>query len=74
MLHKISDLTHKVSVMYDKCLILHRMKYDTPKHLQDQQQIQTLLADIRQLAGDIYNDREPYASRSIDEDFETAAV
>lgn len=73
MLHKISDLTRKISVMYDKSLILHRMKYDTPKHLQDETQIQALLADIRQLAGDIYNDREPYR-RSIDEDFETAAV
>lgn len=73
MLHKISDLTRKISVMYDKSLILHRMKYDTPKHAQDETQIQALLADIRQLAGDIYNDREPYR-RSIDEDFETAAV
>jgi len=73
MLHKISDLTRKISVMYDKSLILHRMKYDTPKHLQDELQINALLADIRQLAGDIYNDREPY-TRSIDEDFETAAV
>lgn len=74
MLHKISDLTRKVSVMYDKSLILHRMKYDMPKHLQDEAQIQMLLADIRQLAGDIYNDREPYFGHSIDRDFEIAAV
>ena len=75
MLHKISDLTRKVSVMYDKSLLLHRMKYDTPKHDQDEVAIRHLLEDIRMLAGDIFNDREPYpTSHSIDEDFETAAV
>jgi hypothetical protein len=72
MLHKVSDLTKKVSVMYDKSLLLHRLKYDTPAHLRDDLTIQVLIDDIRQLAGDIYNDRAPYA-RSIDDEFETAA-
>ena len=62
MLHKISDLTKKVSIMYDKSLLLHRLKYDTPKHDRNQQTINMLVADIQSLAGDIYNDRTPYPS------------
>jgi len=77
MLHKISDLTRKISVMYDKSLLLHRMKYDTPRDQQDHAAIQVLIDDLRQLAGDIYHDREPYRSsamRAIDDDFDIAAV
>lgn len=57
MLHEISDLTKKISVMYDKALILHRMRYDLPKDKQDPILIKTLIEDIQALAGDIYNDR-----------------
>jgi hypothetical protein len=74
MQHKISDLTRKVSVMYDKSLLLHRMKYDTPRDQRDHVLIDNLIADIRQLAGDIFNDRETYSARSIDDDFDLAAV
>ena len=73
MYHKISDLTRKVSAMYDLSLRLHRMKYDTPAHAQDHILIDNLVLDIQQLAGDIFNDRQPY-SRNIDVDFESAAV
>lgn len=64
MLHKISDMTRKVGVMYDKSLLLHRLKYDTPKDRRDEVLIRTLIDDIRALAGDIYNDREPYDKRT----------
>lgn len=74
MHHRISDLTRKVSVMYDMSLRLHRLKYDTPLEKQDRHLIDHLIADIQAMAGDIYNDREPYAMRSIDEDFEILAV
>jgi hypothetical protein len=73
MYHKISDLTRKVSVMYDLSLRLHRLKYDTPADKQDHLLINNLIADLQALAGDIYNDRSPYP-RHIDVDFETAAV
>ena len=73
MYHKVSDLTRKISVMYDLSLKLHRLKYDTPKHDQDHVLIDNLIADLQQMAGDIYNDRDPY-SRHIDVDFEISAV
>ena len=73
MYHKISDLTRKVSVMYDLSLRLHRLKYVTPADKQDHLLINNLIADLQALAGDIYNDRSPYP-RHIDVDFETAAV
>ena len=61
MLHKISEMTSKVNAMYNKAMVLNRLKYDTPKDQQDQQLIRTLVDDIQALAGDIYNDRAPYA-------------
>jgi len=73
MQHKISDLTSKVSVMYNKSMQLHRLKYDTPTHDQDNALINNLVADLQAMAGDIYNDRSPYP-RHIDVDFEGAAV
>ena len=71
MYHKISELTRKVSVMYDLSLRLHRLKYDTPADQQDHVLIDTLVLDLQAMAGDIYNDRSP---RHMDVDFETAAV
>lgn len=62
MQHKISDLAKKVSAMYDKSLVLYRLKYDTPIDKQDPLIIKTLIDDIQALAGDIYNDRTPYDS------------
>ena len=73
MYHKISELTRKVSVMYDLSLRLHRLKYDTPADQQDHLLIDNLVLDLQAMAGDIYNDRSPYP-RNIDVDFETAAV
>ena len=73
MYHKISELTRKVSVMYDLSLRLHRLKYDTPADQQDHLLIDNLVLDLQAMAGDIYNDRYPYP-RNIDVDFETAAV
>lgn len=60
MLHKISEMTSKVNAMYNKAMVLNRLKYDTPKDRQDEQLIRTLVDDIQALAGDIYNDRAPY--------------
>lgn len=70
MQHKISDLTRKVSVMYDLSLRLHRLKYDTPRDQQDHVLIDNLVSDIQAMAGDIFNDRSPYP-RHIDVDFDT---
>lgn len=73
MQHTISDLTSKVSAMYNKSMQLHRLKYDTPVHDQDSILINNLVADLQAMAGDIYNDRSPYP-RHIDVDFESSAV
>lgn len=67
MLHKISDMTQKVSIMYNKSMVLHRLKYDTPKHAQDELAIRCLVEDIQALAGDIYNDRECYQRQKAEE-------
>lgn len=58
MQHSIADMAKKISVMYDKSLLLYRLKYDTPVDRQDERLINTLISDIQALAGDIYNDRE----------------
>ena len=60
MLHKISEMRDKVSVMYDKSMNLRRLKYDLPKEQQDQNTIQFLIDDIQQLAREIANDRGQY--------------
>ncbi len=60
MQHKISQLCDKVSVMYEKSMVLRRLKYDTPKDRQNRHEIDSLVVDIQALAGDIYNDREPH--------------
>lgn len=49
-----------VSVMYDKSMLLRRLKYDTPKDKQDKQQIDMLVVDIQALALQIAHDRSPY--------------
>lgn len=58
MQHSIADMAKKISVMYDKSLLLYRLRYDTPIDRQDERLINALIADIQALAGDIYNDRE----------------
>jgi hypothetical protein len=63
MLHKISEMCDKVSVMYDKSMNLRRLKYDLPKEQQDQNTIQFLIDDIQQLAREIANDRGQYQKR-----------
>jgi len=57
MQHKISEFCNKISVMYEKSMILRRLKYDTPKEKQDSAQIKALVDDIQALASDIYNDK-----------------
>lgn len=61
MQHKISEFCDKVSVMYDKSMLLRRLKYDTPKDKQDPVIIRVLLEDIQALALDIAHDRTPHA-------------
>ena len=60
MLHKISQMCDKVSVMYEKSMVLRRLKYDTPKERQDKGQIDMMVQDIQALARDIANDKQPY--------------
>ena len=60
MLHKISDMCDKVTVMYEKSMNLRRLKYDTPKENQNKNEIDMLVADIQALARDIGNDTMPY--------------
>ena len=60
MLHKISQMCDKVSVMYEKSMVLRRLKYDTPKERQDKDQIDMMVQDIQALARDIANDEQPY--------------
>ena len=60
MLHKISEMCDVVNLMYVKSMNLRRMKYDTPKDLQNKTEIDTLIADIQQLALQIAHDRSPY--------------
>ena len=50
----------KVSVMYEKSMVLRRLKYDTPKDRQDKTQIDMMVLDIQALARDIANDTMPY--------------
>tara|TARA_B100001057_G_scaffold274820_1_gene275028 strand:+ start:3345 stop:3551 length:207 start_codon:yes stop_codon:yes gene_type:complete len=66
MQHKISQLCDKVSVMYEKSMVLRRLKYDTPKDKQNRHEIDSLVTDIQALAGDIYNDREPHPKLNKD--------
>ena len=35
MLHKISEMCDKVTVMYERSMNLRRLKYDTPKKKQN---------------------------------------
>jgi hypothetical protein len=60
MLHKISDMCDKVTVMYERSMNLRRLKYDTPKEDQNKNEIDMLVADIQALARDIANDTLPY--------------
>ena len=60
MLHKISQMCDKVTVMYEKSMNLRRMKYDVPKKQQNKQAIDELVADIQSLARDIAHDTSPY--------------
>ena len=60
MLHKISQMCDKVSVIYDKSMMLRRLKYDTPKESRDQNQIDFLIQDIQSLCREIANDKQPY--------------
>lgn len=60
MLHKISDMCDKVTVMYERSMNLRRLKYDTPKEKQNKNDIDNLVLDIQALARDIANDTMPY--------------
>ena len=60
MLHKVSEMCDLVSLMYDKSMILRRLKYDTPKDKQNKIEIDNLVADIQQLALQIAHDRSKY--------------
>ena len=63
MLHKISEMCDKVNIMYERSMYLRRLKYDTPKEQQNQNEIQFLVDDIQALAREIANDRSQYVKR-----------
>jgi len=46
--------------MYEKSMILRRLKYDTPKDKQDPIIIKALLEDIQALALDLASDRNKH--------------
>jgi hypothetical protein len=50
----------KVNVMYERSMNLRRLKYDTPKDQQNQNEIQFLIDDIQSLAREVGNDVSPY--------------
>ena len=60
MIHKVSDLCDKVSVVYEKSMNLRRMKYDTPKEAQDEHAIQHQIDDIQHLCRMIGADTQKY--------------
>lgn len=65
MLHKISDMCKKVAVMQKLSNELYHMKYKTAKESRDETQIQMHIDSIKALAGDIYNDRDPYVKDDV---------
>tara|TARA_A200000159_G_C7324463_1_gene340309 strand:+ start:1728 stop:1943 length:216 start_codon:yes stop_codon:yes gene_type:complete len=60
MIHKISQMCDKVSVIYNKSMELRRLKYDTPKESRDENQINFLVQDIQALCREIANDTTTY--------------
>lgn len=60
MLHKISDMCNRVSVIYEKSLNLRRLKYDTPKGKRSEAEIQFLIDDIQSLCRAIGADTSKY--------------
>ncbi len=64
MIHKISEMCDKVSVIYAKSMELRRAKYDTPKAKQDKNHIDYLIQDIQALCREIANDTSKYKKKS----------
>lgn len=60
MIHKVSDLCDKITVIYEKSMNLRRMKYDTPKEKQEPEMIQYLIDDIQHLCRMIGADTDKY--------------
>lgn len=68
MRHSVEDFCKKISVMYDKSIQLHRERYGGGTGAvaggeYDRKSVETLIEDIQSLAGDVYNDREPYEGK-----------
>lgn len=62
MLHKISEMCDKVSVIYDKSLKLRELKYNKESKA-SKQEIDELVADIQSLCREIANDTGTYVKR-----------
>ena len=62
MLHKISEMCDKVSVIYDKSLKLRELKYHKDTKA-SKQEIDELVADIQSLCREIANDTSKYVKR-----------
>jgi hypothetical protein len=62
MLHKISEMCDKVSVIYGKSLKLRELKYDENSKA-SKHEIDELVSDIQSLCREIANDTSKYVKR-----------
>jgi hypothetical protein len=56
MKHSVEELTHKITVMYEKCIELHRIYYSSPENNPDMIDVVYRIEDIQALAREIAND------------------
>jgi hypothetical protein len=61
VLHKISDMCGKINAMYQLSIRLEKMKYGTPKEKQNKFEIDHMIEQLQQMAGEIYNDKSLYS-------------
>ena len=62
MLHKISEMCDKVSVIYDKSLKLRELKYDKSSKA-SKHEIDELVSDIQSPCREIAHDTSKYVKR-----------
>jgi hypothetical protein len=51
----------KITAMYQLSIRLEKMKYNTPKEQQNKFEIDHMIEQLQQMAGEIYNDKSPYS-------------
>ena len=65
MIHKISEMCDKITVIYTKSNQLRTEKYVVPKELRDEAKIQYLIDDIKALSRAIANDTDKYTKQTV---------